>query len=114
MSGSNPKDVWHQGDTSVITEEQVRTRRPNKYAVILLNDDYTPMEFVVWLLQSVFYKNHCDATRLMLDVHTKGRGICGVFTFDVARTKLQQVHTLARQHEHPLQAVMEVEEGDGG
>jgi len=101
------------GDTAVVTEEKVRTKRPDKYAVVLLNDDYTPMEFVVWLLQNVFYLNRDDATRIMLEVHTKGRGICGVYTFDAARTKLERVIALARQHEHPLQAVLEVEEGDG-
>ncbi len=105
------KETRTVGNTAVVTEEQIRTKRPDLYAVILLNDDYTPMEFVVWLLQTVFHKGNDEATRLMLDVHTKGKGICGVYTFDVARTKVDQVHNLARQNEHPLQAVLEVEEG---
>lgn len=110
MSSSIRRETRH--DTAVITEEKVRTRRPNRYAVVLLNDDYTPMEFVVWLLQTVFHKPHGEATRLMLDVHNKGRGVCGVYTLDVAQTKVDRVHAIARQHEHPLQAVIEAEEGD--
>ena len=71
------------------------------------NDDYTPMEFVVWVLQTIFYKAPPEATRLMLDVHNHGKGVCGVFTYDVARTKAEQVMKLAQQNDHPLQAVLE-------
>ncbi len=84
------------------TQERVRWRRPRMYRVVLLNDDYTPMEFVVWVLRSVFHKPHDEATRLMLEVHTRGKGVCGVFTYDVARTKACQVESLAKKHEHPL------------
>ena len=82
------------------------------YRVVLLNDDYTPMEFVVWVLQVVFHKGQEEATRLMLDVHMKGKGVCGVFTLDVARTKAQQVERLARKHDHPLQTELEVVESE--
>lgn len=82
------------------------------YRVVMLNDDYTPMEFVVWVLQVVFHKGTEEATRLMLDVHTKGKGACGVYTLDVARTKAQQVERLARRHDHPLQCELEVVEAE--
>lgn len=97
---------------SLLTEERIVVRRPNLYRVVLLNDDYTPMDFVVWVLQTVFRKPIEEATRLMLDVHQKGRGVCGVFTHDIARTKAAQVRALAEKHEHPLQSVLEVEERD--
>jgi ATP-dependent Clp protease adaptor protein ClpS len=80
--------------------------------VLLLNDDYTPMEFVVWVLQIVFHKDQEESTRLMLDVHTTGKGLCGVFTYDVARTKAYQVEKLAQEHEHPLQCQLEALESD--
>jgi len=80
------------------------------YGVVLLNDDYTPMEFVVWILRVVFHKSQDEATRLMLQVHNLGRGVCGVFTYDVARSKAVQVEALARKHEHPLQARLEAME----
>ncbi len=86
----------------VTTEVRPRLRRPPMYQVLLLNDDYTPMEFVVWILQVVFHKDASEATRLMLDVHNKGKGLCGVFTHDVARTKAVQVEALAKREEHPL------------
>jgi ATP-dependent Clp protease adaptor protein ClpS len=94
----------------VVIEERARPKKPLMYRVVLLNDDYTPMEFVVWVLQVVFHKGTEEATRLMLDVHTKGKGACGVFTLDVARTKAQQVQRLARRHEHPLQCELEAVE----
>lgn len=77
------------------------------YAVVLLNDDYTPMEFVVWILQTVFFKDREEATRLMLQVHNDGRGVAGIFTHDVARTKAVQVEQLAKKHEHPLACTVE-------
>ncbi len=91
----------------VLTKERTKLARPPMYRVVILNDDYTPMEFVVWVLTVVFYKPQAEATRLMLDVHNKGRGVCGVFTHDVARTKALAVETLAKKHEHPLKAVLE-------
>jgi len=94
----------------VLTEERVKPKKPRMYSVVLLNDDYTPMEFVVWVLRVVFHKPQDEATRLMLQVHNHGRGVCGVFTYDVARSKAAQVETLARKHEHPLQARLEAVE----
>ena len=96
----------------LIVEERRKTKRPPMYRVVLLNDDYTPMEFVVWVLQIVFHKGQEEATRLMLDVHTKGKGVCGVYTLDVARTKAHQVERLARRHDHPLQTELEVVESE--
>jgi ATP-dependent Clp protease adaptor protein ClpS len=77
------------------------------YRVILLNDDYTPMEFVVQVLEKVFSLDRNTATRIMLEVHTKGKGVCGVYTYEIAETKVAQVTTLAQQHQHPLLCTME-------
>ena len=93
--------------TAVATRTKPRTKRPSLYRVLLLNDDYTPMEFVVHVLERFFQKNAEDATRIMLHVHQNGVGECGVFTYEVAETKVMQVMDLARQHQHPLQCVME-------
>lgn len=92
----------------LLTRERTKLRKPDMYRVVLINDDYTPMEFVVWVLQVVFHKPGPEANRLMIAVHKTGRGVCGVFTHDVARTKALQVETLAKRHEHPLQAKLEV------
>lgn len=105
---SDKKHTFHdEGDSQVVTEKKVRTKRPSMYRVVLLNDDYTPMEFVVWVLETIFYKPTAEATRLMLDVHQKGKGICGVFTHDVARTKRVQVKAVAEKHQHPLECEIE-------
>jgi ATP-dependent Clp protease adaptor protein ClpS len=77
------------------------------FKVIMLNDDYTPMEFVVMVLERFFSKNHDEATRIMLHVHQKGVGVCGVYTYEVAETKVTQVMDVARQHQHPLQCTLE-------
>jgi ATP-dependent Clp protease adaptor protein ClpS len=98
-----------EGD--LLTEESVKLKRPDMYRIILLNDDYTPREFVVWILVKVFYKSKDEGTRIMLDAHTKGKSIVGVYTFDMARTKIVQVDQLAKQYEHPLKCELEVEEG---
>lgn len=90
-------------------ETSVKTARPPLYKVILLNDDYTPMDFVVIVLKNFFHKVHEEAIKIMLDVHTRGSGQCGVFTRDVAETKITQVIAAARKNEHPLQCVMEKE-----
>lgn len=95
------------GDTGVITQTKPRTKKPSMYKVLLLNDDYTPMEFVVYVLQRFFQKSGEDATTIMLHVHQNGVGICGVFTYEVAETKVTQVMDLARQNDHPLQCTME-------
>ena len=93
--------------TEVITKVRPKTKRPNLYRVLILNDDYTPMEFVVHVLERFFQKNREDATRIMLHVHHHGVGECGVFTYEIAETKVTQVMDFARRHQHPLQCVME-------
>ncbi len=93
--------------TSVITRTKPKTRKPSLYRVLLLNDDYTPMEFVIHVLERFFQKGRDDATRIMLHVHNHGVGECGVFTYEVAETKVTQVMDFARQNQHPLQCVME-------
>ena len=96
----------------VIQTQKPRLRRPRKYRVVLLNDDYTPMDFVVWLLMQLFHKPEPEATRLMMTIHMSGRGVCGVYPHDIARTKVWQVQQLAGQHGHPLQSVLEAVEPD--
>lgn len=93
--------------TAVITKTRPQTKRPSLYRVLLLNDDYTPMEFVVHVLQRFFNKDHETATRIMLHVHHHGIGECGIYTYEVAETKVTQVMDFARKHQHPLQCVME-------
>jgi ATP-dependent Clp protease adaptor protein ClpS len=93
--------------TQVITRVKTRTQKPKMYKVLLLNDDYTPMEFVVHVLESVFNKSYEDAYDIMMHVHMKGVGVCGVFTFEVAETKVTQVMDHAKQNHHPLQCTME-------
>ena len=93
--------------TSVITRTKPKLQRPSLYRVLLLNDDYTPMEFVIHVLERFFQKDRDAATRIMLHVHNHGVGECGVFTYEVAETKVTQVMDFARQHQHPLQCVME-------
>jgi ATP-dependent Clp protease adaptor protein ClpS len=93
--------------TSVITKVKPKTKRPNLYRVLILNDDYTPMEFVVLVLEKFFQKDVEAATKIMLHVHHHGIGECGVFTYEIAETKVTQVMDFARKHQHPLQCVME-------
>jgi ATP-dependent Clp protease adaptor protein ClpS len=93
--------------TAVITKPKTRTKKPNLYRVLLLNDDYTPMEFVVHVLEKFFNKDRDEAMRIMLHVHHNGVGECGVFTYEVAETKVTNVMDFARKHQHPLQCVME-------
>jgi ATP-dependent Clp protease adaptor protein ClpS len=93
--------------TGVITRTRTQTKRPSLYRVLLLNDDYTPMEFVVHVLERFFNKDRDAATQIMLHVHHHGIGECGVFTYEVAETKVTQVMDFARKHQHPLQCVME-------
>ncbi len=94
----------------LVTETRIKTKKPSLYRVLLLNDDYTPMEFVVFVLERFFNRSREQATRIMLHVHQKGVGLCGVYTYEVAETKVAQVLDLARRHEHPLQCVMEKED----
>ncbi len=115
MTASNPRGSDDHGDgdqdgrTGIVTKTRPKTKRPSLYKVLLLNDDYTPMEFVVHVLERFFNKGREDATRIMLHVHHKGVGICGVYTYEVAETKVTQVTDFARQHQHPLQCTMEKE-----
>ena len=93
--------------TAVITKTTPQVKKPSFYRVLLLNDDYTPMEFVVDVLEKFFSLDRPTATRIMLEVHTKGKGVCGVFTFEIAETKVAQVTTYARDHQHPLMCTLE-------
>ncbi len=93
--------------TAVITRTRTVAKKPSMYRVLLLNDDYTPMEFVVTVLRRYFNKNADEATRIMLHVHRNGVGECGVYTYEVAETKVTQVMDFARKHQHPLQCIME-------
>ncbi|WP_262691242.1 ATP-dependent Clp protease adapter ClpS [Kordiimonas aestuarii] len=95
--------------TGLLTRSDTKTKKPSMYKVLLLNDDFTPMEFVVHILQRFFRMNVEQATEVMLHVHQRGVGICGVFTYEVAETKVNQVLSFARQHEHPLQCTLEKE-----
>ena len=110
-AGDDDKKRGDRGNpgTAVITKTKTQTKRPNLYRVLILNDDYTPMEFVVHVLERYFHKNRDEATRIMWHVHQKGVGVCGVFTYEVAETKVAQVMDLARQNQHPLQCRMEKE-----
>ena len=93
--------------TGVVTQTKPKTKQPPMYKVLLLNDDYTPMEFVVYILERFFQKNRSATTRIMLHVHQKGVGVCGAYTYEVAETKVTQVIDFARQNQHPLQCTME-------
>ncbi len=94
-------------NTDVVVRSRAKTKKPSMYKVLMLNDDYTPMEFVVHVLERFFRKTREEATEIMLHVHRKGVGICGVFPYEVAETKVTQVMDFARQHQHPLQCTLE-------
>ena len=94
-------------NVGVVVKARPKTRKPAMYKVLMLNDDYTPMEFVVHVLERFFQKSRDEATRIMLHVHKRGVGVCGVFTYEVAETKVTQVMDLARQNQHPLQCTIE-------
>ncbi|AOX18068.1 ATP-dependent Clp protease adapter ClpS [Kozakia baliensis] len=96
-----------QLQTNVVVRTRPKTRRPAMYKVLMLNDDYTPMEFVVHVLERFFSKSRDEATNIMLNVHKRGVGVCGVFTYEVAENKVTQVMDLARQNQHPLQCTIE-------
>jgi ATP-dependent Clp protease adaptor protein ClpS len=106
---NDPYQDTDQPSGDVATKTRPKTQRPSLYKVLLLNDDYTPMEFVVLVLQRFFGKSAEEATRIMLHVHQKGVGVCGVYTYEIAETKVAQVIEFARQHQHPLQCTMEKE-----
>ena len=94
-------------DDTILEAQRAKLKPPPMFKVMLLNDDYTPMEFVVDVLERIFNMDRTTATRVMLEVHTRGKGVCGVFTFEIAETKVAQVTTYARQHQHPLLCTME-------
>nr|WP_088182305.1 ATP-dependent Clp protease adapter ClpS [Sphingobium sp. Z007] len=110
MAGQHPDD---QGEgpggpsVGIATRTRTRTKKPSLYKVLMLNDDYTPMEFVVHVLQSFFRMDMEEATRVMLHVHQRGVGVCGIFSYEVAETKVNQVMDFARQNQHPLQCTLE-------
>ena len=95
------------GHELAVEESRPEVKKPPLYRVVLINDDYTPMEFVVDILESIFGMERTRATQVMLEVHTKGKGICGVYNFEIAETKVAQVMSLAKQHQHPLLCTME-------
>ena len=105
--GDDGRGGRDDGETGVVTRTRPRTKKPSNYKVLMLNDDYTPMEFVVLCLQRFFSMGIEDATRVMLQVHQKGVGVCGVFTYEVAETKVSQVIDFARESQHPLQCTLE-------
>ena len=95
--------------TGTVVKARPKTKKPSLYKVLMLNDDYTPMEFVVHVLERLFNKSREEATQIMLHVHRRGVGICGVFTYEVAETKVTQVIDFARKNQHPLQCTLEKE-----
>lgn len=101
------KDQYNHDFGVAVEESRPKVREPSRYKVILLNDDFTPMDFVVDILQFFFGMNEENATNIMLNVHTKGRGVCGVYTRDIAETKVFQVNQFSRENEHPLLCTME-------
>lgn len=106
---SGPKDPDGGRQTGTLTKARPKTKKPSMYKVMMLNDDYTPMEFVVHTLQQHFRMGIEDATRVMLQVHQKGAGVCGVFPFEVAEAKVTSVIDYARKNQHPLQCTLEKE-----
>ena len=109
---SGPPFTGNEDETGVVVKSREKTKRPAMYKVLMLNDDYTPMEFVVHVLERFFGKSSQDATQIMLHVHQRGVGICGVYTYEVAETKVAQTMDLARQHQHPLQCTIEKDGGE--
>jgi ATP-dependent Clp protease adaptor protein ClpS len=103
----DPNQGPDRGSTALLERQEAKTKQPPRYQVLLLNDDYTPMEFVVVVLQQFFAMDIEKATQVMLKVHREGRGVCGVYTRDIAATKVELVSSFARMHQHPLQCVME-------
>lgn len=104
----NPNDNEQYGDHDLAVEEaRPKLKRPPLYRVVLINDDFTPMEFVVDILETIFNMERTRATQVMLEVHTKGKGVCGVFNYEIAETKVAQVMGVAKQHQHPLLCTME-------
>ncbi len=111
MSAGKPFDDDNTA-TGIIVKSRPKTKKPSLYKVLMLNDDYTPMEFVVQVLKRFFTMNQEEAMRIMLHIHQRGVGICGVFTYEVAETKVNQVMEVARKNQHPLQCTVEKDGGD--
>lgn len=107
MSDDDEQGDDRGGSAGVATRTRAKTKKPTPYRVLLLNDDYTPMEFVVGVLERFFRMSPEQATQVMLHVHQRGVGVCGVFTYEVAETKVAQVMEYARRHQHPLQCTLE-------
>ncbi|MBT6122732.1 MAG: ATP-dependent Clp protease adapter ClpS [Candidatus Puniceispirillum sp.] len=104
------KDKKHDGGSGqIILESRTQTKKPSMYKVVMMNDDYTPMEFVVHVLQHFFGRTAEEATQIMLNVHQRGVGICGIYSFEIAETKASKTMEYARQKEHPLQLQLEKE-----
>ncbi len=105
---NSPEDSQGDHGTAIlVAPSKPKTKKPPMFKVILLNDDYTPMEFVVQVLESFFNKDAITSTRIMLEVHTKGKGVCGIYPHDIANTKVMQVNQYARQNQHPLMCDLE-------
>ena len=102
MPKKNKNETFEE-DIGVITKEKVEVKKPDMYAVVLINDDYTPMEFVIYVLQTIFKKNYEDAKKVMLLVHNEGKGICGIYPLDIAETRANQVIEFSRINQHPLE-----------
>ena len=107
LENQNKNDYFEEPSKGVLLKTKPITKKPSMYKVILLNDDYTPMEFVVYVLQKIFNKNQEDATQIMLHVHQSGIGICGVYTYEVAEVKCKAVVDIAKENQHPLQSTIE-------
>lgn len=107
FASQNPSDNDDDAAIGVVTKTRAKTAKPSMYRVLLLNDDYTPMEFVVMVLERFFHMQRESAAQVMLHVHQRGVGTCGVFTYEVAESKVTQVTDYARKHQHPLQCTME-------
>jgi len=103
----NDKELNQQKEISTLPSEKSDTQKPSLYKVVMLNDDFTPMEFVVEVLVTIFDLNKNNATKIMLDIHTKGKGICGIYTYEIAETRVDQVMKMAKHHQHPLLCSME-------
>ena len=99
--------ILNKGDTELLSRNEEKLIEPGNFVVILLNDNYTSMEFVVEILKLIFHKNPQEAEKIMLNIHNKGSGIVGIYTWDIAQTKANQVHSIAKQHDYPLKCVVE-------
>ena len=110
MSDNFPRGPDHpEGDEQVITKYKPKTAKPPLYRVVLLNDDFTPMDFVILILKKFFMKSDAEASKIMLQVHGEGAGLAGIYTFEVAETKVYGVNEFSRRHKHPLKCIMEKE-----